>query len=293
MNEDKLQTTITQEIPEWKLKLAYFYTENKIFIKRAGLFFFFFIDLIILFTLGTIWINYKTGLINDNNYLSQMPVSLVNKQAVQKNKPQKLYFEEPIVIPAGNNKYDLMAKVTNNNTAWAVKNIEYTFIVNGQKLKSRKSFILPKSEKYLMFFNVDKAQDVQLKILNVDWERIKDFSLLSYKDQIKVTKNNFKTSDTNKYFGISTIEIYNDSPFDYWELGAAIILYNKTMKPIAIDYITINKLLSQETRKIEINWQTNLKEHIYKTEIYPEINLLNKNIIMQLNSKIDTPPGQE
>ena len=137
MNEDKLQTTITQEIPEWKLKLAYFYTENKIFIKRAGLFFFFFIDLIILFTLGTIWINYKTGLINDNNYLSQMPVSLVNKQAVQKNKPQKLYFEEPIVIPAGNNKYDLMAKVTNNNTAWAVKNIEYTFIVNGQKLKSR------------------------------------------------------------------------------------------------------------------------------------------------------------
>jgi len=293
MDKNKLQTTITQEVPEWKLKLAYFYTENKIFIKRAGLFLFFFVDLIILFSLGAIWVNYKTGLIKDRNYVSQMAVSLVNKQALQKTKPQNLYFEEPIIIPSGHNKYDLMVKVVNNNDEWAIKNIEYTFIVNGQKLKSQKTFILPKSEKYLMYFNVDNVQQAQLKILNTNWERIKDFSLLSYKDQIKSTKNDFKAGDTNKYFGTSIIEIYNDSPFDYWEVGAAIILYNKSMKPLAIDYITINKLLSKETRKIEINWQTTLKERIYKTQVYPEVNLLNENTIMQLNSRTDSPSGRD
>jgi len=293
MDEEKIQTTITEEIPEWKLKLAYFYTENKIFIKRAGLFLFFFVDLIILFALGTIWINYKTGLINDNSYLSQMSVSLVNKQAVQKTKPQNLYFEEPTIIPAGYDKYDLMVKVTNNNDEWAIKNIKYTFIVDGQKLKSQETFILPKSEKYLMYFNVENAQNIQLKILNTEWERIKDFSLLSYKNQIKSTKNEFRVGNIDKYFGTSIIEIYNDSPFDYWEVGATVILYNRSMKPIAIDYITINKLLSQETRKTEINWPTNLKERVYKTLVYPEINLLNENVIMKLGSKIDTPSGRE
>ncbi len=293
MDEEKIQTTITEEIPEWKLKLAYFYTENKIFIKRAGLFLFFFVDLIILFGLGIIWINYKTGLINDKTYMSQLATDLVNKQAVQKTKPQKLYFEEPIIISAGNNKYDLMVKVTNNNDNWAVKNIKYTFIINGKKLIPRETFILPKNEKYLMYFNVENAQNVQLKILNTDWERIKDFSLLSYKDQIKPVKSEFKISDSDKYFGTSIIEIYNNSPFDFWEVGANIILYNKTMKPVAINYITIDKLLSQETRKIEINWQTKLKERIYKTLVYPEINLLNENVIMQLNSRTDSPSGRE
>jgi len=292
-NDEKIQTTITQEIPEWKLKLAYFYTENKVFIKRASLFMFFFVDLLILFMLGTMWINYKTGLLKDETYLSQLSVNLVNNQTIEKFQPQDLYFEKPIVIPTNNDKYNFIVKVINNNEVWAVMNIKYTFVVAGQELEPKNTFILPASEKYLMYFNAASAQNIQLKILDTSWQRIRDFSLLSYKDKFEITKSNFEASNSNIYSGISTIEIYNDSPFDYWEIGAPIVLYDKAMQPLAVDYIVINKLLSRETRELELNWYENIETRVYKTEVYPEVNLLNENVIMKLETTPDSPSGYE
>jgi len=52
-------------------------------------------------------------------------------------------------------------------------------------------------------------------------------------------------------------------------------------------------LESQEKRELEINWTDKIKDRVYQTGVYPEINLLNKEVIMQMASPPGSPPGYE
>ncbi len=294
MLEDKPQINITEEIPAWRLRLAYFYTEHKMVIKKGFYFLLFFIDLIIIFILGVNWIDYRTGLIKDQSYLQQLKTNLVDPQAIKKNRPHALLNGPSYSLSIDGKKYNLLAEITNKNRQWAIEKLIYTFITdNGKQLQPRSTFVLPNSHKYLMYFNVKQATQARLKIINIKWRRIKDFSLISYKDQIKINSAEFKPSSSKIISGISSIEIYNDSPYGYWKVGLPIILYDKQLEPLAINYITINKLGSQEKRHIEINWASEIKEKIYQTKIYPEINLLDKNIIMKISSPPSSPAGYE
>ena len=62
---------------------------------------------------------------------------------------------------------------------------------------------------------------------------------------------------------------------------------------IANDYIVINKLLSEEKRKIEIGWHEGLHEFVQQVEIYPEVNLLDNGSIMEIEAGHGSPPGLE
>ena len=293
MEDKQIQTSLTGNVPEWKLKLAYFYAGHKVLIKKASIFGLFFIDLIIVFMLGSILVNYQTGIIADERQLRQLPLNLVNTQAVTKYKPEELVAREVEVMRTSGGKYNIMVGIKNNNQKWAVTKLEYTFRVNGKNLETRSTFMLPKSEKNLMYFNADNGEGAELKILKTEWWRIKDFSLLSYKDGVKVESAVYTPSRTGQLSGEIEIELYNDTPYSFWEVGVPIILYNRDRSPLAIDYIVINKLKSRETRKLVVSWHEAITEVVSKVEVYPEINLLDKSIIMPLAEPIGSPPGLE
>ena len=291
MEDKKIQTSLTEEIPEWKLKLAYFYAEHKVFINRARVFVLFFIDIIIVFLLGAVLINYQTGLIADENKLRQLPLNLVNPEAVKKHRPEDLILRQVRSIWAGGDKYHLLVIVKNNNSEWTINKLDYTFQVNGQNLETRTTFVLPKSEKYLMYFNVLGAENADLKILNTGWQKVKDFSLLSYKDGLEITQAVYKQNRSEKLSGQVEFTIFNNTPYGFWEVGLPIMLYNDDSEPIGIDYIIINKLLPKEKRQLSTSWHEPVSERVRQVEVYPEINLLDKGIIMELGAPTGSPPG--
>lgn len=291
MEDKQIQTSLTEKIPEWKLKLAYFFTEHKILVKRAWVFSLFFIDLIIVFMLGSILINYQTGVIHDESQLAQLPLNLVNTKAVSRLAPDPLIFGEVESVQGEGGKYNLMSTVHNTNSEWTITELEYTFRLNGQDLEKRTTFVLPKSEKRLMYFNAPGTLGAELKILNTAWLRVRDFSLLSYKDGIEVQKATFIPSRSGSLSGEVEIELYNSTPYGFWEVGLPIVLFDQSSEPIAIDYIVINKLLAQEKRELSVNWHEPIARVVRKVGVFPEINLLDKGGLMPLGSPTGSPPG--
>ncbi len=293
--EDKLNTNLTEEIPEWKLRLAYFYTQHKIALKRGGWFMLFFINLIIIMVLGITFVNYQTGQLKEKRLLSQLPNNLVNRQAIEKNKPLNLISGQVQMVKSiEDDKVNLLVKITNPNKQWAVKSLTYSFVIDGQLTPSRSTFVLPASDKYLTEFNLKQPQKVQLKITDIQWQKIKDYSLLSYKDQIKTVQSKFIPSQNSKLFsGSSLITIYNDTPYGFWEVGLTVVLYDQQLRPLAVDYIIINKLRAQEKREVRLNWQEKIKTRVYQTKVYPEVNLLDRQTVMKLDAPPGQPPGLE
>ncbi|OGG87359.1 hypothetical protein A3B87_01310 [Candidatus Kuenenbacteria bacterium RIFCSPHIGHO2_02_FULL_39_13] len=292
MENKQIPTSLTQPVPEWKIKLAYFYAEHKVFLKRFSIFLLFFADVIIIFLLGSVFVNYKTGTIKEQDVLNQMRFNLVNTEAISKNKPRSLIIGQVDRI-INNTKYDYLAMAENNNSDWAVTELRYTFEVAGKYLEPRQTFILPNSRKQLMYFNSEIGGEATLKILGSRWQKIKDFSLLSYKDGIKVEKSVFKQGQSDSTAGQVEILIFNETPYSFWEVGLPVVIYNRSLKPIGIDYIVINKLLSEEKRKIEIGWHEGLHEFVQQVEIYPEVNLLDNGSIMEIEAGHGSPPGLE
>ena len=293
MPNKQMQTNLSEPIPEWKLRVAYFFTENKVAIKRASVFMLFFADVVIVFLFGSFLVNYETGKINEYNTLNALSLNLVNPHALKQHKQKDLILDNVRVVTGENSKNNYMIEVENLNSDWALTSIDYTFLVNGKQLEKRTGFVLPNSSKKLMYFNSSEIGNAEFQILDSNWERIKDYSLLSYKDKVQVVSSKFTSSSSGKLSGSLEFEIFNDSPYSFWEVGLPIILYNNRFEPIAIDYIIINKLLSQERRDIEISWHEPIRDYVSKIDITPEINLLDSDNIIDLESLPGSPPGRE
>lgn len=282
-------TTITEEVPEWKLKLAYFYAEHKILLRRALVFAIFFLDLIVVFLLGSLYVNYKTGLISDENYLWSLPKNLVNNNIIkQQMAPEELKLGEVKILRSDTGKNNFLAVAENDNADWAVKNITYAFFANGQELGQRSTFILPKSSKYLMYFNAPASNSAEIKIINLSWERIRDYSLISYKDEVKIESAKFVPGNSDIISGQVNFTIRNETAFNFWEVGLPVVLYDQFLEPLAINYAVINRLKSLEERAVSFSWQEPIYRAVESVGVYPEIDLLNKSAIM----KIDAGPGE-
>lgn len=292
MKNNEVQATITEEIPEWKLKLSYFYSEHHLMIKRTGIFLLFFADLVIVFLFGSIFINYQTGILKEHALLNSLPINLISHTMVEKKlSPQPLEFGKTQKVPARGDKYDILLTVKNRNQDWAVEQIRYTFTAGGQNLEPRETFILPKSEKPLMYFGARKKGAVSLKVLGIKWKRIRDYSLISYKDSIKIDEAIYTPSSSTKLEGEIKLTVFNDSPFDFWEVGLPIVLVDNRATPIGITYTTANQLKAQEKREISIGWHDDLIKRVRRVEVTPEVNLLNADSIMKIEGKVGPAPG--
>ena len=294
MPQPILAHQINRPIPEWKLKLSYFYVAHQAVIKRALIFLLFFINIIIVFLFGGLFLNYQTGLIADQKMLSLLPKDLVNYEEYKKtHQPIGLKFDPVAVVPVGDNNYDIIAAAVNNNINWAVVSLTYTFTVNGADLAPRSTFILPKSRKYLIYFNAADVSSASIKIIKADWRRVTDFSLLSYQNSVKITDSLFQRSSSSQTSGEVNLTVFNDSPYSFWEVGLPVILRDRGDKIIGDNYIVIQRLMAKEERAVKIGWPDQLSAPAGAVEIIPEINLLDDNAIIKPAAPPGSPPGRE
>ncbi len=290
---NQIQATVTEEVPEWKLNLAYWYTEHKILIKRALIFLIFFADLAIAIIWGMIFVNYRAGLLSDEKYLAALPINLVNNNSSESMKPAELSLGPAIILSGASEKNNLIALARNDNPDWAVKQISYTFNVNGQDLDTLTSFIPPKSEKYLAYYNAPLGNNVNLKILNTSWLRVRDFTMLSYKDNIKISAAQFVPSQSSVVSGEVKFTINNNTPYSFWEVGLPVVLFDRNDEPVAINYLVVNKLRSQEERSVEIGWPELIYGQVDRVKVYPEVNFFDDNILMKTEGGVGDPAGWE
>ena len=189
-----------------------------------------------------------------------------------KNSPPQFFL-------LGSKIYNLMAVVENPNDNWAITQLDYTFIVNGQELEKQTAFINPKERRLLtkMGYGAESGiSKIEIKIDNIKWYRI-DNDLPDINFEIKEAKFQAATRETveDKTFDVparATWTAKNLSLFNFWSVSWQVVLMSGA-KIVAVNELNTRDFLSLESRDLEVVWLGDLPR-VTTVEVYPILNKL-------------------
>ncbi|RJR31658.1 hypothetical protein C4569_01740 [Candidatus Parcubacteria bacterium] len=275
------------QLSGWQLKLGYWYVSNKLRIKKI------FIILLIVLDVLLLGISaiYAVVLLLIQAEPHSLMLKELNKDLVnynffhEKNKLQNIEQLALEVIRSSNGKYDLAAVIRNPNKEWQIENFHYQFVSGADVISEGNSFILPGQEKYIAAFGVEKKfspGDLMISVSDINWRRIDDFQKIS-SEKMKFEFNdiNFlpagKLSSSGRYnVSQSRFQVKNNSAYNFWLVGFYVVLYSGS-NISGISFLNLEDFSSLETKSASVNWDYPLPT-ITKTEIVPEINILDQSV---------------
>lgn len=273
-----------EHISDSQLDKAYWLVTHRDDIKKAFIFILFIVNVVIWGYLiylvvfnFIIWQKDHESLMNDfaTDYLNTYDYKL-------KDKSQPLQIQGISVIEAGEEKYDLLAKVTNPNPQW-LAHVDYQFSVSGIKTKTYSTKILPNFTKVLLDLGVESKKrlvNARFTLLNVRFEKELGVDELTEKVvNFEITKQRYtpgskiKISDAvpiNRF----TFTVANNSSYNFWKVPAVIVLYSGT-RPVGVNEIVIEDFASGEVRDMESNWFNKLPK-VNDTEVFIQLDVLDE-----------------
>lgn len=268
---------------KFKLKLAYWYVTHKNQLKK--------IFVILCFCVCVLFAGYGLfGLIYyfaaPNEFeaiISGLAKSNIDFELYQKTvKPQELQIKSTSVIKTSQTQADYLAVIQNPNQRWLIKKISYQFVSDNFVSQVSEDFILPNQTKYLFALNQPVASVVKLKIIDLEYQRIKaEPDVFLY--QLDIRDSDYLPG-TSQNFPRVKFKITNASIYNFWEMPVKIILYSRSI-PVGVNLTAISELKSDETREVEFVWFENLPYTVSQVEITPDLNIFDQSNFM--------PPDKE
>ncbi len=258
-----------------QLKLSYWIITHKHYFKKGIIFLLITLNVFLWGISGYKWIYYIEETSRFRAAMKDMNKDLISWTFVHlKNKPRSLEVSDVFFIALGNSRYDFIAQINNSNARWSVPYLKYRFFWNGNRAEGS-SFVLPAEKKTLLVFNIESEvapKDLNLEILNIDWQRITpgqklpDFSLSDFLvDKIS----------SDQILKRVSFSVKNNSAYSFWTVYFKTILY-QGKKIMAVNNISINKFFSGEERLMDIYFPKGIPDFI-QAVIEPEVNIMDKN----------------
>jgi len=199
----------------------------------------------------------------------------------QCDKPQELSVIYQNFILTTENNFDLVAKVENPNSGWAVESMVYTFnIYKGEDLllsKEGRIYILPQETKHIIeqkIFLNETPDRVEIKFKDISWQKIKNLEDL----EIRIKNENreiLPESGFNRLLGV--VENKSDYDFDKIEIIGVLLSNDKI---VAVGKTEIRTVVRGESRYFEMNWPYEISDEITSFELRTHTNIfLNDNFI--------------
>lgn len=267
-----------QNLTNKELKFSYWYVTNKLLLRQwfigflialAAILWFF-----VLWQLIFYFIQYEVEraqirrlLFGENKILSTL----------ESRGPLPLKISDLKILTSENNRYDFMSQVINVNPLW-LATFDYQFATNNNTGFIRQGFVLPGEEKYLMDLGFSES-GARLEISNLKWQRFGDFEK-KYNDRFRLTVTNedFIAAQSVSEPNRLVFDLTNHSAFNYWAVGAqAFLMSNGNI--VSVNYITLEKLKSGETRPVEMYWNNRLPR-VNRMQVVVDINILDDKNIM-------------
>jgi hypothetical protein len=187
-----------------------------------------------------------------------------------------------------NNDYDFLAKVANPNVGYGSPDVEYelTFFDASNSEISKKTgsfYILPGQTKYIVDLPVKldgSASRADMTIKSVEWQKLGQLALGGIN---LLTKNaDYSEINAENIFSKAIGNIYNSSDFDLNKVDVAIILFDETNTPIAVNKTEINTFLGKTTRSFEVFWPASFVGKVVRVGAEAGTNVFdNSNFIQQ------------
>jgi len=191
---------------------------------------------------------------------------------------QDLRVEEKYFVYGSDNRFDVMAKISNPNDRYGVAKFNYEFKLVDQdgavlSTETGESFILPKESKYVIDLNLYSAINpyaVEFSMSDLVWEE-----LLEYEEpKLNIySKDYSEESDRNTVFGL----LRNESYFDFNSLEVDIVLRGKDGKPVALGRTEMRTIKSQEQRDFKFIWPYKFGNEVESVEVRAEADVFDSN----------------
>lgn len=223
--------------------------------------------------------------------MAQMPQPWINYAFFRDAEaPRPLKAESPIVLPAGEKKYDIVAKAVNPNPQWWVE-FEYSF---GEKIPARKGYLLPGDTRYLSLlgYQSDTRPAVgELKMENLVWHRVNlhatrpDFATwANSRLNFHVTDAQFAPPSPSDPVPVwrASFTVANDTGFGYFNVGFFVTLLSGS-RVVGVNQVVITDLRPGDQREVDASWFTDIPT-VTKVEVRPAVNIF--------DDRIYIPPGK-
>lgn len=173
-------------------------------------------------------------------------------------------------------KIDALALISNPNSSF-IANIEYTFLLNGQTVGRRQSFVLPGENKYLAELGIKGGGSIGFNLVKVSWQRISSTKInnpASFKD----THLQFEVFDfkyANSGFYRVSFNLKNSSVYNFYRAEFLILLKNYE-NIVGVEKIVVDNFQSEEVRPIEVVVSSGINPN--SLQLVPNINVFDDSV---------------
>lgn len=285
----------TEEISESELKFGYWFVTHKEQIRKITI-----ISLIIFSVLTYGYALFATVRYFAFRYdihqaaINQAPVTLLNIQSIRNANPvQDIEVLSREVFSLGDGRVDIVAKVRNPNTRWALYNYTYQFALGSDLFEKEEAFLLPGEEKYIMELNVEGSSSVTPQVLIDDrqWKSVTlygdwapEYTDFSITDKQFIAPRQGEISGTLPVSEVSAV-ISNDTAYNYNEVEIQIALLSGS-RLVAISKIPLQNFTSGQTRTVSTRFSQALSP-VSTVEIIPSVNILDSSVYQDFEGEFD------
>lgn len=181
-------------------------------------------------------------------------------------------------LKLANNTYSGFIRVKNLNLDWGVPEQEYTAVLKtlgGTEVSriARKTFILPASEKLIVFSRFNTESEPQVIDLALTESK---FLLKPQMSPITLEVSRVEINSGSSELIVSAV-VKNASPFTIKQVDLPVALFNRNNEIIGVNFTSISDLHSLETRSFQFFWPK-IIPNVVRAEIKPEFNIFDKSI---------------
>lgn len=181
---------------------------------------------------------------------------------------------------AGENEYDILAKLRNPNTEYGVRVLPYTLTFYDSSdspvsARDGNTYILPGQTKYVAEVPVRLLAPitrVSLEFGEVNWEK-SDFRL-PQNIAMPVTKQNIVFSPESGTYALATGTVANASSFDLNSVDLVAVVANSNNEIIAGNKTVLNTFLGGTEREFSFRWIEPFSSDAARVDVYVYTNVM-------------------
>lgn len=174
---------------------------------------------------------------------------------------KEFQVEEVAFVAGGENQYDVLGTIFNQNEGIGAPSFRYTFELknsSGQVIGTQtgNGAILPRARKNLIALNIETREvpvSATLTFSDIIWERS-----TGYQEEpiIRIYQQSYHQVIAG--FGFSEVYglVSNESPYDFRSIIIQVILRDRTGKLLALNTTEMRTITSQESRDFKLVWPT-------------------------------------
>ncbi|MBI3952410.1 MAG: hypothetical protein HY336_00450 [Candidatus Doudnabacteria bacterium] len=191
-------------------------------------------------------------------------------------KIEPLQILEKKVLKLSNNNYSGFIRLKNMNLDWGMPEQTYTAIfktLGGTTAAtvSGKTFILPASEKLIVFSKFSSQQEPQ--VLDFSLGEAK-FLLKPEMPPIELSVSRVELANKSSELTVGAA-VFNKSPFRLSAVHLYALVYDKNNEIIAVNSTSVNDVNSLETRSFQMYWPKTMPDAA-RAEIRSEVNIFDR-----------------